>query len=212
MTPEQLIARYPRLFHMSEGGSWPSIQRHGLLSTTALLDLFEIDGQERSRIETEWRVRAISIQHHEYGTAVIRDQGPMPPHTLAPLLDGLTPSNWYELINRKSFFWATEDRLGRFLNAAPYRRQVHEVITVDTQGMVERHFERISLSSFNTGVSSFGPEHRRGVNSFRRVDEHPINQTIAEVAVDYSVPDLVELVISVEEWQGLNRLRRVWAR
>ena len=212
MTPEQLIARYPRLFHMSEGGSWPSIQRHGLLSTTALLDLFEIDGHERSNIETKWRRRSVSIRHPEYGIAVIRDQGPMPPHTLAPLLDGLTPSGWYELINRKSFFWATEDRLRRFLNAGPYRHQVHDVITVETQGMVERHWEIISLSSFNTGVSSFGPEYRRGVNSFRRIDEYRGNQSIAEITVDYSVPDIVEFVISVEEWQGINSLRKVWTR
>ena len=181
---------------MSESGSWQSIQQHGLLSTTALLDLFGVQGQERSRIETKWRGRSVSIQHPEYGIAVIRDQGPMPPHTLAPLLDGLTPSDWYELINRKSFFWATKDRLGRFLNAAPYRRQVHDVITVDTLGVVERHWERISLSFFNTGVSSFGPEYRRGVNSFRRVDEFPSNQSIAEVTVDYSVPDIVDLVMN----------------
>ena len=29
-----LIATYPRLFHMAEDGSWLSIERHGLLSTS----------------------------------------------------------------------------------------------------------------------------------------------------------------------------------
>ena len=111
MTPEQLVARHPKLFHMSESGSWQSIQQHGLLSTTALLDLFGVEGQERSRIETKWRGRGVSIQHPDYGIAVIRDQGPMPPHTLAPLLDGLTPADWYELINRKSFFWLAERKV-----------------------------------------------------------------------------------------------------
>jgi hypothetical protein len=48
----QLLARfYPRLFHMSHSGSWPSIQQHGLLSTTALLDLFEVKGKERESLE-----------------------------------------------------------------------------------------------------------------------------------------------------------------
>jgi hypothetical protein len=32
---------------MAEAGSWPSIKRHGLLSTTALLDLFEIPAPDR---------------------------------------------------------------------------------------------------------------------------------------------------------------------
>ena len=43
MEIERLISRYPTLYHMAEDGSWESIQRHGLLSTSALLDRFEIE-------------------------------------------------------------------------------------------------------------------------------------------------------------------------
>ena len=42
MTPEDMARKYPFLYHMAELSSWPSIQRHGLLSTSALLDLYEI--------------------------------------------------------------------------------------------------------------------------------------------------------------------------
>ena len=39
-----ITALYPPLYHMAAEGSWPSIQRHGLLSTSALLDLYEVCG------------------------------------------------------------------------------------------------------------------------------------------------------------------------
>ena len=86
-TVEEIIARYPVLFHMAELNSWPSIQRYGLLSTSALLDRFEIQGAERAAIETEWRPNSVRIEHEVYSAAVIRDQRPMPPGTLAPLLE-----------------------------------------------------------------------------------------------------------------------------
>ena len=51
MKEADLVRIYPRLFHMAEDGSLTSIQAHGLLSTTALLDLYEIGGPVRAAIE-----------------------------------------------------------------------------------------------------------------------------------------------------------------
>src|SRR2546429_180882 len=48
---DQLVAHFPRLYHMAEAGSWPSVEQHGLLSTSALLDLFEVTGEKRRDIE-----------------------------------------------------------------------------------------------------------------------------------------------------------------
>ena len=197
---------------MAECGSWSSIKRHGLRSTSALLDLFEIEGPERRRIESEWRRNSVPIQHRAHGDALIRDQGPMPPDDLEPLLDGLTPKEWYELINRKSFFWATEDRLSRFLNAVPYRHRIHDVITVDTRELLERHLECITLSSINSGVASFGPKYRRGVNTFRTIEDYPPNQDVAEFAVEYQIPDIADMIISVEQWKGPTFQQTVWKR
>ena len=100
-TVEQIIARYPVLFHMAEPGSWPSIQQHGLLSTTALLDRFDYDGDEREVIESRWRPESVLVEHDVHGTAVVRDQGPMPPRALRRVLDGMTPCEWYRLIQRE---------------------------------------------------------------------------------------------------------------
>ena len=77
MKTERLISRYPTLYHMAEDGSWESIQRHGLLSTSALLDRFEIEDEQRFAVESARRPEFIRIEHPEYGTALVRDNKPM---------------------------------------------------------------------------------------------------------------------------------------
>src|SRR5262245_60128665 len=112
MDVRELIERYPRLYHMAEDGAWPSIERHGLLSTSALLDLYGVDGAERVTIESSHRPDSIEINRDGLGTAVVRDQKPMSDAGLARCLqDGLSPEEWYRILNNKSFFWLTERRL-----------------------------------------------------------------------------------------------------
>lgn len=41
MTPGEIAARFPRPYHVTEPGAQESVRQHGLLSTVALLDLFE---------------------------------------------------------------------------------------------------------------------------------------------------------------------------
>ena len=92
MDQERFVRRFPRLYHMASFESWPLIERHGLLSTSALLDLFEVEDAQRGAIESEWRSASIPIVHPVYGTAVVRDQLPLRPDLLARcLLDGLLP-------------------------------------------------------------------------------------------------------------------------
>ena len=130
MSPQELSSKYPNLFHMAELGSWPSIQKHGLLSTNALLDLFEVAGPERATLESEWRSNSRPITHPEHGTVVLRDQKPMPPDKLSKCLDGISTQEWYKLINGKTFFWAERRRLNNLLNAVAYSNRPHCVITI----------------------------------------------------------------------------------
>lgn len=210
MTPQELVARYPQLFHMAELDSWPSIQRHGLLSTTALLDLFEIGGNERLRLESRWRPTSQSISHPLHGKAVLRDQKPMPPQKLSTCLDGLSPQEWYELLNGKTFFWAERRRLQTLLNAWAYRNEAHCVLTVDHHGLIKRHGTRASLSAINSGFVYSGAT--RGRFTFKPIAEFPNHQRVWEVAVEYSVPDLADFVIRVEDWKRDARLRVIWER
>jgi hypothetical protein len=193
---------------MAQFGSWRSIEKHGLLSTSALLDLFEVNGAERDRIESEHRPDNIRIQHKLHGTAVIRDQKPMSDDGLRrALLDGLSAEQWYRDLNSRVFFWLTEDRLSRLMNAKSYRGERHTILTVDTRLLLNRYSDRTSLSPINSGCTKPFP-HPRGKDTFLRLNEYPFvewkkkrsaNNSIVELAIDYSIPDLREMVLEVKE-------------
>ena len=211
----QFASRYPILYHMAEEGSWTSISKHGLLSTTALLDVFEITGTRRLNIESAWRPTRVPITHPVHGTAVIRDQKPMPPDSLARVLKDGTPHEWYRFLNGKVFFWATEVRLNTLLNARLYRDKPHDVLTVDTQGLLEQYLDNSSLTHFNTGVSAFGPENPRNKDTFKNAREYIAKgekRNVVELAVEYAVPDIVEFTISVSLRKGSKTLAKIWER
>lgn len=210
MKPEELVRRHPLLFHMAEAGSWSSIQEHGLLSTTALLDLFEVEDIDRPRMESEWRQNSISIKHPVHGNAIIRDQKPMPPSKLASNLVDMTPQEWYEFLNRKTFFWANWNRLANLLNANAYRHRPHSVLFVDTAALLTRHAHRVSLCAINSGFVYHGG--KRGRGTFKEIANFPNANRVWELAVEYSVPDIADLVVRVEDWQRDAKLRLVWDR
>lgn len=206
----QIASRYPVLYHMAEDGSWESIRRLGLLSTSALLNRFEVEGGERFALESRWRPNIAPIEHCEHGVAFIRDQRPMPEDVLLRCLYGMTPRDWYEMLNRKVFFWVGTDRLERFLNA--YSDGPRIVLTVDTTSLLNCYAEQITLSSINSGAPFRGNPSPRGVGTFKRVDEFPANGRIAELAVDCAVPDIADFVLSVSRWRGGEELEEVWRK
>ena len=206
---------YPCLYHMAESGSWPSVRERGLLSTSALLDLFEMTGSQRRAIETQWRPEGVPIHHPIHGTAVIRDQWPMPPEHLAKGLDGISPQQWYEFLNRRTFLWLSEQRLKRMLNAAPYRDAAHDVLTLDTRAFIGEYEKRITVCPINSGFAMpmFGKVTRRSFESFQTIQQRA--QTgrlggLAELTVNYAAPDAWRFVTSVESWRGKQRLRTIW--
>ena len=214
---DRFTALYPRLFHMAESGSWPSVREHGLLSTTALLDLFKIDGPERRAIETQWRPEGVPISHPIHGTAVIRDQWPMPPEHLAKGLDGIAPEQWYEFLNRRTFLWLSEQRLMRMLNAAPYRYAAHDVLTLDTRAFVGEYVERITVCPINSGFAlpMFGRVTRRSFETFQTIEQRAATGRLgglAELTVDYAAPDAWRFVTSVESWRGKEFQETIWQR
>jgi hypothetical protein len=67
ITAEQLANFYPFIYHMAEDGSWDSIRQRGSMSTSALLDLFEIEGERRFAIESQHRPESVRLEHPNYG-------------------------------------------------------------------------------------------------------------------------------------------------
>ena len=156
----QFVARYPRLYHMAECGSWPSIKRHGLLSTSALLQLFGVGGAERLRLESRWRPESVTIDHPEHGVAVIRDQRPMPPKTLELVLGRNDPERVVPTPQRQDVLLGVRERSQEVPERlAACKSRPHDVLTVDTREKLRRHRDRITLAPFNTG-STLRPQAR----------------------------------------------------
>jgi hypothetical protein len=74
MEKAELITYYPQLFHMGESFSRPMISKYGLRPTSALLDFFESKGEKSQQLEIEYRPEKATIEHHAFGTAVLRDR------------------------------------------------------------------------------------------------------------------------------------------
>ena len=153
LTPNQLVSAYPRLYHMAESDTWPRIRRHGLLSTTALLDRSDLKGKARYNIESVRRRQSVTIKCKGLGLVTIRDQKPINDATLSNCLVGMAPSAWYRLLNKQVFFWLSRDRLTRLLNAKAYRDRTHCVLTIDTGKMVANYAHVIRLSPINSGAA-----------------------------------------------------------
>jgi len=205
---ETLVKRYPRLYHMAEAGAWSSIKRHGLLSTSALLDLFEVKGAERYSLEMCHRPHSVSIVHPVYGRAVVRDQKPMSDLGLVRSLEpGIEPRQWYGMLNRKVFFWLTEERLSRMLQARAYKGALQTVMVLDTERLVRSNLDQVRLSPMNSGCTKPFP-HPRGHDTFLPLSRYPFNfwdskrrgkDPIVELVVEDRVADVEDYIVSVTE-------------
>ena len=215
-----MVSRHPVLFHMAERGSWSSIRARGLLSTSALLDLFGYTGIERDRIESHHRPEGVAISHAVYGTAIIRDQKPMTDSGLKRcLLDDLEPKDWYRILNDRVFFWLTEDRLSRLLNARPYAQLSHDVLFVETRSLIRDYREFIRLSPMNSGNTKPYPW-PRGRDTFPSISQCPFREwqtkrrtePVVELAVMRGIPNVEKFVLCVKEMRGDETLRVIWRR
>ena len=124
---------------MSEPGTLPSILENGLLSTSTLLNLFEINGEARRRLESQVRRQSQIISHPKFGSAVVRDQKPIVnEERLRKCVQGATPEEWLRLLNSKVFFWVNRARLRARLSWTPtlgahirYAKARHRLPAID---------------------------------------------------------------------------------
>ena len=201
-----------RIYHLAEAANLPSIRRHGLLSTTVLLDRAGLRGEQRNRFEWCQRLEHRKLPNDVY----VRDQRPLPEEALRKCLFGMTPSQWYALINSKVFFWFDVDRLNRQRAACEPRPQV--VLEVDTMRLVARHAARIALSRINTGNARRRPARRGrctfvpygmwvksgwlsetkelGTRSYER-SQAPVELTVAD-----AVMDIMDVVVGIHRLES----------
>jgi hypothetical protein len=205
LNAERLAARWPVLFHMAEAGSWPAIRRDGLLSTSALLDLYEVEAPERDAIESARRPQPVWIEHAAHGRALIRDNKPINETALRRTLVGMSESQWFRELNRRVFFWLSHERLDRLRRAQYNRGREHDILVIDTRALLESRAPQVELAHLNTGAVHRAANYPRGAGTFTSIEEYPWaarlrsapREPIVELTVRHSVPDIADLVIEV---------------
>ena len=184
---------------MCERGSWGSIKQFGLMSTSALLDHYNVQPPRRTQIESRHRPASVELTGANLPRAVIRDQCAMSDASLRRALpERLSPCDWYELLNAKVFFWLSEERLHKMTNAKAYREQEHDVLEVDTRSLIVAHREAIWFCPINSGAAKPMP-YPRDESIFARIADYPYahwrkrrgpRERVVELAVDHSVRDI----------------------
>ena len=217
MTPEDLAARVPRLYHLTAPGAVEGIRERGLLSPRAICDRLGIGEVERETILRTRRPREVALESIVDGRTeryVINDNIPLFPAKLARVLDdGLTPADWLDIINARTFFWADE-KFARSLRAA--RTNVdrpRSLLVFDTLSLASAHHERMAICPLNSGATLHSPP-RRGLDTFaplhgldfdawrRRRRERGLKKgldDIKEVTVEGAVPDARDHMVEVIE-------------
>jgi uncharacterized protein DUF7002 len=213
-----VIAQYPVVFHMADPGAWVSMFEHGLLSTTALLDRMGIEGARRAAIEAEIRPESVRIDDPELGRVCIRDNTPLRRHILESCLD-VSVEDWCRALNARVFFWATPQRVETHLGAGGHRGRPRDVIAVDTARLVARHGRSISLCHINSGSALYPNAPARGRSTFSPIADFQFEHwrakrsaatAIAEVCVDYAVPDIRDLALWVERRDPQDGAQVLW--
>lgn len=198
-----------QVYHLAEATNWPAIRREGLLSATKLIARAGLRGARREALERQQR-----IEGTELSTGVrLRDQCPMPANALARCLHGMTPAEWYALINAHVFFWVDPERLNRQRKACGARPQV--VLTIGTARLVAAQAKRIELTPINTGNARRQPA-QRGRATFvpyamwlesrwaseaaaLGTRERARSHAPVELTVRDAVPDIEKLILKVTE-------------
>jgi len=218
MEEQELIQLYPRLWHMAHQGAWPAIRERGLMSSSALLDDYAVEAEQKNRLQNMRRPESVPLAHPDRPGAIIRDQKPMSDRALEKCLnDDLTPNDWYALLNSRTFFWLSRNRIWRLLKARAYRDLPQTVLTIDTASLIAAHRDRIWLSPINSGSTLFNPR-PRGIGTFMRVGDFPfadrskrkVEDNVVELLIDYSVPDMADHVLAVHEVMNENLISEIW--
>lgn len=171
-------------------------------------------------IESRHRPESVRIFHPEEGTAVLRDQKAIRHGDLEKCLTDISPQQWYETLNSKVFFWATEERLLRLLTAKEYRDRAHCVLIVDSALLLQEYSERIFLSPLNSGCTR-PIAWPRGRRTFLSLAEYPfefrrkrysVKNAVAEMAVTYGVPNVADLIVRVDVMHGSHVLQTLFSR
>ncbi len=149
-------------------------------------------------LTAERRPEQVPLHHPVHGTFYLRDQKPLHLKALANCLDGITPSEWLQLLNARVFLWATRARADKLLQAREYRNRPQLLLELDARPLLTRYLAKTAVTRINTG-SVIRKAARRSPLSFIPLSDFPISlkTEIVEVAILNSIPNLRDYILSV---------------
>ena len=209
MSPADLAARHPRLYHVTAPEAWESIVAHGLFSAAALVERFEVPPERRDALLRTRRPVEVPLEHPRHGRAVLNDNLPLSEAALERCLDdGLRPADWLDILNRRVFFWASRAGVDRLLGARTNRARPRLVLELDTLALASAHAERLSLCPINSGSTIRRPA-RRGLSTFTPLGQCSWHEwrrrrgrldTLLEVTVEGAVEAAASMVL--DRWRS----------
>ena len=217
MTPRAFAEIYPRLYHMTAAGGAEGIRRHGLLPTAKLLDAHGADAALREAAQFARRPEEVAL-----GPSVtLRDNKVLNEKALAKALTGgLTPRDWYGLLNERVFLWANPKRLDKLLAGRAYRGRPHDILTFDTLPLVTAYADRVEGTPMNTGAA-FMRAVPRGRDTFVPLADIPFDEwkakrgqrdAVVEVVIPGGVPDAADYLLAVTRRQDGEPDETLWTR
>ncbi|WP_374197766.1 hypothetical protein [Microbacterium sp. EST19A] len=191
---------------MAESGSWPSILERGLLSTQALVDMYQPGEALRREILQQVRRRMVILHREGLPDAAVRDQLPLK-FISQRLLPGDTLQDFLDALNSRVFFHVAEDRLHRLLGARAYRGAPHDVLICDTRKLLLAH-DDVDLAPYNTGSVHVPNMPARGPSTFVHLEDYPWEywrrkrgetDAVVELTIKHSAL-LESSILRVESW------------
>jgi hypothetical protein len=176
---EQLAKRFPNVWHVTFAGGWHGIQSHGLLRTIDVAPL----GCEELRPEVT-RVEAPDGLHITLRNQLRSRIDP------TPSLDGVTPSEWWRLVNSRVYFFCRQSHADELVESCLRQNLVQEVIKLRTRSALEFVADNVEVTTVNVGVFPRTKGPSRGPNNFVPLGEYPVADAakIREITVAARVP------------------------
>jgi hypothetical protein len=201
-------------YHWADPVNLPSICRHGLLSTERLVSLAGLNGVHRAGILSQYRPNGVELPNG----IVIRDQTPMPPDLLAKALaPGITPSEWYRLLNGFVFLWGNFERAER--HRVAFGRSSQVLLVFDAALLLTKLGHRVLLSPINSGNARrrpaprsarlFIPYHEWSDQGWPKLEGQRRSRSVmpAEIVLEGHLP-LEPFLTGIRRPPGVNEMSR----
>jgi hypothetical protein len=201
---DELVARFPRIWHATFPGGWDSISQSGLRTSMELLTNAG-RGDEATSMRSE-----IAHVATEGGDAVLRSQVPnrVDPE---PYLDGITVADWWVLLNSRSYFFADQDALEKLVQSCAEDGTGQEVISFETRRLLAPVAEHVEVATVSVGVFPRTSGPCRGRSTFQSLSDFSGDTAkIKEITVTTPVAIVDSAVIKVVRFTPNQDPVRIW--